>query len=95
MLRAGRLSSRVAGIQAETVDEVLEQSAALNSDKHTVAAAVLAGGALETHLRHLCLRAGLSWPGEGSIEKYNSAAGKACKAGRELYSTNYGKLVTG
>lgn len=73
LLRAGRLTSLLDGIRAETVNEVLEQAELLNASGHQVAATVLAGGALETHLRNLCDRHGATWGGSGSIDKYKGA----------------------
>jgi len=55
---------------------------------------VLAGGALETHLRNLCARFGLTWPGEGSIAKYNQALGQARNLGtQELVTSSDSSLI--
>jgi hypothetical protein len=93
MLKAGRLRGLAEGIQAETVGELLDQASSFLADGYVVAAAVIAGGALETHLAHLCQRSGVSWPGDGSISKYNGALGAARKQGISVYSTNDGKSV--
>jgi hypothetical protein len=96
ILEAGRLRTMLDGIQAQTVSEVLEQAEGLLAARHTVAAAVLAGGALETHLLHLCRRNGLTWPGEGSISKYDQAISQARNAGTvEVYGVTDTKLVGG
>jgi len=60
----------------ETIEDVLCQAESLLA-RHdaVVAAAVLAGGALETHLRHLCERWAIDWLGKGSI---SADAGKIC-----------------
>ena len=94
-LKDGRIGTLIDGAKAETVGEVLDQAEQLVGSGYLVASAVLAGGALETHLLHLCQRAGLTWRGDGSIEKYNNAIGQHRNAGTEIYSSNYGKLVTG
>jgi hypothetical protein len=94
MLREGRLSSLVAGIQAETVEELLDQADELLTSEHVVAATVIAGGALETHLRHLCDRHGLTIDGSGSIENYNMALARARKAGNEVCTLGDTKQVT-
>lgn len=80
ILEADRLSSLLDGIRAETVSEVLDQAATL-LPTHPVAAAVLAGGALETHLLHMCDRNGLTPQGDGSISKYDGAIAQARNAG--------------
>lgn len=96
LLRAGRISSLVDAVKAGTVVEVLDQATDLADAGHTVAAVVLAGGALETHLRHLCDRAGLlsSFTGHGTIDRYKSLLDGARKAGSEVISKGDGKLVT-
>lgn len=90
ILEADHLGSLLDGIRAETVSEVLDQAAALLQLKHHVAAAVLAGGALETHLLHLCDRNGLTPPGDGSISKYDGAIAQARNAGTfTIYSVSF------
>lgn len=92
---AGRLDSLFDTVRADTVGEVLDQALALVNAGHVVAAVVLTGGALETHLPHLCMRHNLTWSADGSIEKYNSAIAQARNAGTvEVYSANDAKLVT-
>ena len=93
MFKAGRVRGLVDGVQAETVGELLDQAHSLAGGGYVVAAAVIAGGALETHLLHLCLRSGVTWPGDGSISKYNNAIGAARNKGILVYSANDGKSV--
>jgi hypothetical protein len=93
-LKNDRLGSIADGIFAESVSELLDQAQALNDKNYVVAAAVIAGGALESHLLHLCRKNQLTWSGDGSIEKYNGAIGQARNDGTEIYSVTYGKLVT-
>jgi len=96
MVKDRRLHGLVEGIQATTVGELLDQAAALLEKKYTAAATVVAGGALETHLLHLCQRSGIaSGPGSGSISKYNGAIGEARNKGATVYSATDGKLVEG
>jgi hypothetical protein len=93
-LKDGYLDSLADGVRAESVGEVLDQAKSMLASNHVVAATVLTGGALETHLRHLCAKGNVAWPGDGSIEKYNSAIGQARNNGNEIYSANDGKQVT-
>ena len=96
LLKDGRLRGIVDGVKAETVGEILDQAEILVGKDHTVAAAVLAGGALETHLLHLCQQTGLTWAGDGSISKYDQAIAQARNAGTvEVYSATDCKLVKG
>lgn len=96
LLKEGRLRSILDGARAETVGEVLDQADSLLRAGHVLAATVLAGGALETHLLHLCQRNGLTWVGDGSISKYDQAIAQARNAGTvEVYSATDTKLVTG
>ncbi|MEQ9080473.1 MAG: hypothetical protein RLP09_41795 [Sandaracinaceae bacterium] len=97
LFESGRLSSFVDGIRAETVEEVLEQAGQLASEKAAIPAVVLAGGALETHLRHLCDRAGLleRLQGHGSIDKYKGLLDSSRKNGDEIVSKNDSKQLVG
>src|SRR3954453_20385886 len=52
-MRDNRLGSISAAVRVETEDELLDQALGLLNAKHIAAAAVIAGGALVTHLRHL------------------------------------------
>jgi hypothetical protein len=96
IVRAGHLRTLSDGVRAETVSELLDQADALLTANHIVAAAVLAGGALETHLCHLCQRNKLTWVGDGSIAKYDQAVAQARNAGTvEVYAATDTKLVGG
>ena len=53
LVEQGHLDSLVDAIRIETEDELLDQALTLLNVKQFVAATVIAGGALETHLRHL------------------------------------------
>jgi hypothetical protein len=95
---AGHLKSFADTIRAETTVEVLDQADLLLSlsGEHSVPAAVLAGGALETHLLHLCRRHSLSWAGDGSIGKYDGAIAKARNDGTAtIYAGTDSGLVGG
>jgi hypothetical protein len=81
MVKTGRVQSLIAGLQAETVMELLDQAATLGQSNYPVAAMVIAGGALESHLLHLCGRHNLTWNGDGSIGKYDGAIAAARNAG--------------
>lgn len=95
LLLEGRLESLVAGVQAATIEELLEQADDLLARKYIVAASVVAGGALETHLRHLCDRHGIAISGDGSLSKYNDALAQARNAGTEITSKTQTALVKG
>jgi hypothetical protein len=93
MLKQGRLSSFIEGIRAETVGDLLDQAETLVAEGYQVAAAVIAGGALETCLLHLCQRNGLQWQGTGAIAAYEAALAQSRKAGKEVISGSYGQQV--
>jgi hypothetical protein len=94
MLEKGQLSSIIGGIRAETEMELLDQAVALLASSHQVSAAMLAGGALETHLSGLCSAHELTPPGTGSISKYDAAIAQARNAGNVIYNTTDSKNVT-
>jgi hypothetical protein len=83
----------VDGVRAETVAELLQQAEGLLKSGHLVAAAVLAGGALESHLRHLCTTHSLTWAGAGSIATYDAAVAQARNLGNTIYSATDTKCV--
>jgi len=70
----GYLTSIRSLIQAEVFDSELEQSRELFRQKYIVAAAVICGTVLETTLRELCDRNGLS---HGKLDKMNADLTKA------------------
>ena len=86
LLENGRFGSLMDSVRAETVSEVLDQADVLANQGHSAAATVLAGGALETHLLHLCNTNSLSWSGHGSISKYDGAIAQERNNGNEIYS---------
>lgn len=92
-LRAGRLSTLADGIRAEDANELLDQADALTAAGHHLAGAVVAGGALETVLRHLCSKYGIVPAGNGSIAKYQQSMATSRKAGTEVISTGDEKQV--
>lgn len=94
-IAAGRLASLVESIRAETVGELLEQAELLLHDPKggPVPAMVLAGGALETHLRHLCGRNNLTVKQPPSISRYKDALDAARKGGNEIISASDGQRV--
>jgi hypothetical protein len=70
----GYLTSARSLVQAEVFDSVLEQSSELLSSGYHVAAAVIAGVALETGLRELCNRHSVA---HGKLNKMNDDLVKA------------------
>ncbi|NNC00212.1 hypothetical protein HI113_40730 [Corallococcus exiguus] len=93
-LKAGRIGGLIDSIKVSTVGDLLDQADALLAGKYTAAAMVVAGGSLETFLRHLCERNTIQWKGIGSITAYEVALGQARNAGNEIISATDGKLVT-
>lgn len=70
----GYLSSMRTLVQAEVFDSELEQADELLSNGYFTAAAVIAGVVLETALRELCDREGIS---HGKLDKMNADLAKA------------------
>jgi hypothetical protein len=95
LARDGRLDSMFDAVRAETVAELLDQADTLRKQGYLVAATVIAGGALETHLKHLCDKNGIPPMGAGSISKYDQSISQARNAGTvEVYSSGDTKKVT-
>ena len=88
-----RLGSLIDSVRLESESELLDQATVLVDNNYVAAATVIAGGALETHLRHYVDKHGILTSGDGSISKYNGAVGQARKSNRKLYAANDGKLV--
>lgn len=96
LLRAGRLGSLRDAVRAETEDELLDQALQLVVGGYIAASAVIAGGALESHLRHLVEKNELPINGEGSIAKYDSAVAMARNEGTAtIFTQTDSKLITG
>jgi hypothetical protein len=93
-LRDGRLDSFVDTVRAQTEDELLDQAKALTDVGFLVAATVLAGGALEVHLRQLCEKNQLKVQTPPSIDKYNTAIAVARNDGLTIYEKPDASLVT-
>lgn len=94
-LRNGRVEGFIDSVRAEAEDEVLEQAEALLDAGYLAAATVLAGGALEVHLRRLCEKNKLPLPaGPMSIEKYNSTVAQARNGGLTIYEKPEQSQVT-
>ncbi len=94
-VEAGRLDKYAATIRTDTVGEVLDLAEDLLQDGHLVAAAVLAGGALETHLHHLCIKHEIRWDGDGSLGAYRQALDTARANGLEVVSSADCKSIGG
>ena len=96
ILQSDRLGSLLDVVRVETENDLLNQAETLLKANHKAAAAVIAGGALEVHLRSLCGKFGLTVPGDGSISKYDGAIAKARNDGTPpAYSATDSKLVGG
>jgi hypothetical protein len=96
LLRDNRIGSILDAVRVETEDELLDQALALLNARHIAAAAVIAGGALETHLRHLVVKNALVITGDSSISRYDDARDKARNEGTaDVYPQTDSKLVTG
>ena len=93
-LKRGRLKTLVQSVQAETVAELLDQASDLATQDSCVAATVIAGGALETHLRHQCAQNSIEWTAPGSISRYDTAiAQHRNQGGTAIYSATDTKQV--
>jgi hypothetical protein len=96
LIQGDRLTSLLDLIRAETENDILEQSLALLKANHLAAAAVIAGGALDAHLRNLCRKYSLVVAGDGSISKYDQVIGQARNLGTvTVYSATDSKQVGG
>src|SRR5581483_12415080 len=92
----GRIRNLVDAVRIETEDDLLDQAQVLLKGNYVAAAAVIAGGALEAHLRHLATKNGLTVAGDGSISKYDAAISQARNAATAfVYPATDSKLVTG
>jgi hypothetical protein len=95
-IKDGRIGSILDAVRVETGDDLLDQASGLLNARHSAAAAVIAGGALEMHLRHLVARNALAVTGDGSISKYDAVIAKARNDGTaNVYPSTESKLVTG
>jgi hypothetical protein len=92
-VRNGRIGSLIDAIRVESESDLLDQAEQLLAGGYFAAAAVIAGGTLETHLKSYCQTHGIPVTGEGSISKYNGAVGQARKTTANLYDANDGKRV--
>lgn len=72
-LKAGRRGSFVSTVRRAAEEDMLGVAEALIDEGYRAASAVTAGGALEVHLRGLCVRAGIQWAGKDQIENYKAA----------------------
>lgn len=89
----GRLGSLIDSIRVESEADLLEQAQILTDAGHLAAATVIAGGALETHLRHLVQKHIAGFSAQGSISAYNQAIGQERKKGNEVYAKADGDQV--
>jgi hypothetical protein len=94
-LRDNRIGSILDAVRVETGDDLLEQATELLRADYRAASAVIAGRALEVHLRHLAVKNGLNISGAGSISSYNDAISQARNAGTvTVYHVTDGKQIT-
>lgn len=95
-LKAGRRGSFTSVVRSAAENDLLSVADELLDTKFPSAAAgVMAGGALEVHLRGLCDRHGVKWDGKAQIENYKAALEREHKANPPNgITTTDGKLVT-
>lgn len=86
IVQEGDLESLAERVRAETVTELLDAAAEHEARGQLVAATVIAGGALETHIRHLCGRAGIDVAGVSGLAALDGSVAQARNAGNEIYS---------
>jgi hypothetical protein len=80
-------------VRVESGSDLLEQAEALLETGQPAAATVIAGGALESHVKYICDKHGVSFSGHGSVSAYKHAVAQGRKAGHEICSANDGKFV--
>jgi hypothetical protein len=94
-IKSGAMWRGLWDIRNEACSDLLTQADELFSKNYLAASAVLAGGALETHLKDLCVRSNLQWSGDGSISKYISVLSQAQNQGAiAFFSTLDNKMCT-
>ena len=96
ILESDRFDSLIEGVRAETVSELLDQAEELLAKGWLVAAMVMAGGAVESTIRHFCETQDppIEVPGHGSIEKYKGAIDARRKDVPDLPITaNHTKMI--
>jgi hypothetical protein len=90
-VKDGHLQSLVELVHAETFSDFLDMAARLNGSGYKDPAAVIAGSALEVHLRALCTKSGL--PTESTKADGSTQPKKADLLNNELCQANvYSKL---
>lgn len=93
MIEAGQVETFADAVRAETEGELLDQAEDLAKNGYVAAAVVIAGGALETHLKQYCKKHGVTPAGHGSISSFNNAVSQARKGSPNLYSAADSKQV--
>jgi hypothetical protein len=94
LIDGDRLGSLVDMLRLETENDLLDQAKTLLDANHKAAGAVIAGGALETHLRNLCRKYGIAVTGDGSLSKFDGAISQARNTGTATaYSATDSKHV--
>lgn len=94
-LKAGRRGNFTSIARSSAEDDLLGVASELLDASFHAAGAVTAGGALEVHLRWLCVSRGVKWEGKDQIEPYKAALERAEKAATGAgITTTDGKLVT-
>ena len=93
--QSGNLLRGLHEAKNDTCIDILDQANFLCEKGFLPAAAVLAGGALETHHKDLCIRNNIAWGGDGSISTYDSAIAQARNKGTlTVYESGDTKLIT-
>ena len=84
-------------VRADTEADLLDQSEVFLKENAIAAAAVIAGGALETHLRGVVEGVGIPWNGDRGIATYNNAIASHRKKNPSLplYSAATGDSISG
>lgn len=90
-----RLGSLLDVVRVEAEGQLLDQAQTLLEANYAAAATVIAGGALEVHLRSLCDKFALAINGGGSISRYDGVIAQARKLGTvTAYSVTDSKQVS-
>jgi hypothetical protein len=93
-VRTGSLWRGIWDAKNDSCADILQQADHLLDGKYFAAAAVLAGGGLETHLKDLCQRYSVIWQNPGTITKYQTAlSAEQNKGNISFFSSGDAKLV--
>lgn len=93
-MKSGALWRGLWDAKNDTCADILQQADDLYAAKYFAASAVLAGGALEAHLKDICERHMIAWQGNGTISKYQGVLAASQNNGDiSFFTSRDGKFV--